>query len=355
VNRFSVSVIIAYHNGSNWIERALVSALNQTQPPKEIIIVDDGSSLSEAQFLDELALKFNFRLLRQPNNGQSSARNLGVTESNCEFICFLDQDDYYLANHIETLCTKITSMDELFGFAYGDLWRVTESGKTLSHSSVNMTTLHPILDLRTMLRNNLNIPPSATLISKSAFLKVGGFDPLLKGYEDDDLFIRLFVSGFRINFTSEAVTVWTLNRASTSFSEAMSESRYIFFNKLMRDFEWDESSVSRVFADLLFPRFGPHFADDVISASLGQLDEFAVRRERLRSFRKLVRESKELGFGNRFKYLLTTAPLAILGKKSLRLMLTFTLRFVVSFGSYGMSFLSRFASKYSTRKEGIRW
>jgi glycosyltransferase involved in cell wall biosynthesis len=77
----SVSVVIPFHNGSVWIERALKSTLEQTLPVKEIIVVDDGSVPSEAAKLQDLRSTYSFEILSQVNSGQSAARNLGVSNA----------------------------------------------------------------------------------------------------------------------------------------------------------------------------------------------------------------------------------------------------------------------------------
>jgi glycosyltransferase involved in cell wall biosynthesis len=277
----TISVVIAFHNGSRWIERALESAWSQTYSPSEVIVVDDGSDKSESDFLRSLSGKFEFTVLEQTNSGQSAARNNGVANAASQLVCLLDQDDYFLPRHIEILLENFDLEDPSFGFSYGDLWRSNESGEIVSHTCVNVDVQHPLMDIKVMLRNNMNILPSATLIGREAFLAVGGFDPELRGYEDDDLFLRFFLSGYRNKFTSEAVTVWTINKSSTSFSESMSRSRFIYFNKLMETFPVGSIHGTKVFGDLLAPRFGFHLADDVIASAFRKDEHFRARLERL--------------------------------------------------------------------------
>jgi cellulose synthase/poly-beta-1,6-N-acetylglucosamine synthase-like glycosyltransferase len=64
--------------------------------------------------------------------------------------------------------------------------------------------------------------PSASLVSKAAIEAVGFFDESLIGYEDDDLFIRMFAAGYRFVYLNEAVTKWRIYSSWTSFSSVMS-------------------------------------------------------------------------------------------------------------------------------------
>lgn len=346
-----VTVVIPFHNGSKWIERSLNSALNQTVSPDEVIIVDDGSNRSESEFLSALLQKYKFRIIRQENSGQSSARNNGIANASSPLICLLDQDDYFLPRHIEILLNNFDLEDHQFGFSYGDLWRSNESGEIVSHTCVNVDAKHPLLDIKVMLRNNMNILPSATLINREAFLAVGGFDPELRGYEDDDLFLRFFLSGYRNVFTPEAVTVWTINKSSTSFSESMSRSRFIYFNKLLKAFPAGSIHGTKVFGDLLAPRFGFHLADDVIASAFRREENFDVRLERLKFFRGLLRSSDEVASGTRRKFLLTSTPLVVMNSVTLRLFLLFILRAGILLGTFRIPLLSKFVRKYSSNKE----
>ena len=351
MNKKQITVVIPFHNGSKWIERSLNSALNQTVSAGEVIVVDDGSNKSESDFLSSLLDKFKFRIIRQENLGQSAARNNGIAHASSPLICLLDQDDYFLPRHIEVLLNNFDLEDPQFGFSYGDLWRSNETGEIVSHTCVNVDVQHPLLDIKVMLRNNMNILPSATLISREAFLAVGGFDPELRGYEDDDLFMRFFLAGYKNRFTPEAVTVWTINKSSTSFSESMSRSRFIYFNKLMKTFPAGSLYGTKVFGDLLAPRFGFHLADDVIASAFRQDDHFQTRLERLKLFRGRLKSSNEVASGFRRKFLLTSLPLVALDSKTLRLFLLLVLRSGMLLGTFGIPLLSKFVRKYSSNKE----
>ncbi len=346
-----VTVVIPFYNGSKWIERSLQSALSQTLPPAEVIIIDDGSEPSESEFLQSLANRHGVKVLKQTNAGQSVARNNGISISQSEFVCLLDQDDYFLPNHIETLLGIADLENPKFGFAYGDLWRSNEVGEIISHSCVNVDAQHPFRDVKVMLRHNMNILPSATLIRKNSFLEIGGFDPALRGYEDDDLFLRFFTGGFSHSFTPKAVTVWTVNTSSTSFSESMSQSRFIYFNKLMSSFPAGSLLGTKVFGDLLAPRFGFHLADDVIASAFRQDEYFEARLQRLKFFRKLMKSSDEVPTGAKRKYLITSAPLVKLSSGTLRLFLLLVLKTGKVFGTFRIPLFSKFVRKYSSNKE----
>jgi glycosyltransferase involved in cell wall biosynthesis len=339
LRKTSVSIVIPFHNGSRWIERALESVEEQTAPPNEVIVVNDGSSEDELGFLVGLQQRFNFQILNQENSGQSAARNLGVSKATSDYICLLDQDDYYLPKHNQILVENADFEDPKFGFSYGDLWRSNEAGQILSHSSINVKIKHPHTSLNTLVGKNMFIVPSATLISRTAFLAVGGFDPELRGFEDDDLFLRFFLAGYSNRFTPEAVTVWTINTSSTSFTESMARSRFIYFKKLLKTFPEGSVVGTYVFGQLMYKRFAYQFAGDVIESAFKGGENYEERLSRLKEFRSIVRSSNEITARGKRKYLFITFPIVKFSKKILRLFLLVILR------SGLLSVLARLPSK----------
>jgi len=200
--------------------------------PSEVIIVDDGSEKTESELVESLATQYGFKYIRKSNGGQSSARNLGVISSSSQYICFLDQDDFFLPHHIEVLVDAIkNSLKYNVAYAYGDLSRADAKGDILELNFTRKHTTHPKTSVFKCLTQDMFILPSASLISRESFDSIGGFDENLIGYEDDDLFLRLFLAGYQGEFVPEDVAVWCIRSDSTSYSLHMAVSRLNFFKK----------------------------------------------------------------------------------------------------------------------------
>ena len=90
-----VSIIVPVYNTSKYLDKCITSLINQTLKDIEIIIVNDGS-IDDSQKKIELWQKKDKRikLYNKENGGQASARNLGLSVANGEYIAFLDSDDY---------------------------------------------------------------------------------------------------------------------------------------------------------------------------------------------------------------------------------------------------------------------
>jgi glycosyltransferase involved in cell wall biosynthesis len=280
-----VAVVIPFYNGSDYIERAIKSALHQTYPATEVIIVDDGSSKAEAKKLSALTKNLPVTVITKANGGQGSARNEGIRRAKSPYICLLDQDDYFLDWHIEHLVNIASERgDERFAFAYGDLWRGDEEGRVLYHSWIENHSVHPKTDLFMQLKKDMFILPSASLIAKEPFMALGGFDESLMGYEDDDLFIRLFVAGYASVYDPRPVTCWTINESSTTFSIKFSRSRWIYFEKLRRTYPDRPISQEFILRDNLRPRFLGHFVDDYVKSCFLKDEYLVENKERLKAF-----------------------------------------------------------------------
>lgn len=105
----SVSVVIPCYNGAPFLRETIESALAQTVPPLEVIVVDDGSTDDSAALAESFGEPV--RVIRQPNQGESVARNRGIDEARGEWIAFLDADDLWAANKSECQLKTITTDD----------------------------------------------------------------------------------------------------------------------------------------------------------------------------------------------------------------------------------------------------
>jgi glycosyltransferase involved in cell wall biosynthesis len=95
----TVSVIIPAYRAAATIGRALDGVLSQTRPPDEIVVVDDGSPDDLAAAVEPY--RGSVALLRKPNGGAASARNLGIDRTRGDLIAFLDSDDYWEPTKLE--------------------------------------------------------------------------------------------------------------------------------------------------------------------------------------------------------------------------------------------------------------
>jgi glycosyltransferase involved in cell wall biosynthesis len=156
-----LTVIIPAYNREQYLGEAIRSALEQTRPPDEIIVVDDGSTDSTVA----VAKSFGgvVRCLSQQNGGVASARNHGVEASSGELLAFLDSDDMWFPQKLEWQLRHLDShpeTDMVFGHMQSYISPELES---TYHRSID-TTIIPGVSACTL------------LIRKDTFLKIGPFD-----------------------------------------------------------------------------------------------------------------------------------------------------------------------------------
>lgn len=255
----AIVVIIPLYNGARYIEQTLASVLKQSLPAAEIIVVNDGSTDDGAgvALVERMAQSHPIRLLHKPNNGQSSARNFGVRESASPLIAFLDQDDIWYQSHLAELAKPFAEPHEPpLGWSYSNLDEIDENGAMVCRSYLTtLEVMHPKQHIFDCIRQDMFVLPSASLISREAFEAVSGFDERLCGYEDDDLFMRIFRAGYHNVYLNRALSQWRIYPSSTSYSYRMAISRNIYTRKLLETFPDDVKRVRYYVRDLIAPRF----------------------------------------------------------------------------------------------------
>lgn len=266
----SIAAIIPLYNGDRWIEEAVRSVFAQTVQPDEFLVVDDGSTDggSGAAIVARLAKERSVTLLHKPNGGQSSARNHGVAHAKSSLIALLDQDDVWYPRHLEILRKPFYDpRPSPLGWVYSDVDLIDEAGRLTCRNHLrDHPKEHPKRHLARCLSEDIHVLPGASLICRRAFDAVGGFDERLCGYEDDDLFVRLFSAGYDNVFVPDALLQWRISPASCGHSHRMFKSGLIYMEKLVREYPDHRKAI--------VARFIKAFADRYrTSLKAGSVDE----------------------------------------------------------------------------------
>jgi len=199
----SVSVIIAAYNAESTIEETLLSCLEQSRRALEIIVVSDGSSDATCEIVQKYAPYV--RLIKKAQGGPSSARNLAARHASGEWLACLDADDVWGPHKLERQLARAASPD--IGVIH-----------CLSNTSpAHVPDLLSFDDL--WLRNW--IVHSTTLIRRTAFDAVGGYDESLGMAEDYNLWLRLAVAGYNIKTTQESLVFYRKNHGLTKNIESL--------------------------------------------------------------------------------------------------------------------------------------
>jgi glycosyltransferase involved in cell wall biosynthesis len=187
-----VSVVIPCYNAADYIERALRSVAQQTLPPYEVIVVDDGSTDRTPDIV--AGFRPSVVLLTQPNGGVAAARNAGTQRATGDWIAFLDADD-------EWGPAKLARQHEVLS-AHPDL-RWCAANAEVVYADVSTTPRLPRVAAKQLSEVGffpdyldaafwqVFMQTSGMVIERDLLASVGDFDTTLRGPEDVDLWCRL--------------------------------------------------------------------------------------------------------------------------------------------------------------------
>jgi glycosyltransferase involved in cell wall biosynthesis len=179
-----ISVIIPSYNRAHLLARAIESVLSQDLAPREIIVVDDGSSDDTRELMSSCFPQCQY--IHQPNQGVSSARNRGIEAASGEWLAFLDSDDEWLPSKLAAQSSTLKSQPGLLICHTEEIW--IRNGRR-----VNAMKKHRKSGGR-IFRNCLPlcvISPSSAMIHRSLLTEVGNFDECLPVCEDYDMWLRI--------------------------------------------------------------------------------------------------------------------------------------------------------------------
>jgi glycosyltransferase involved in cell wall biosynthesis len=189
----TISVVIPAFNSAGTIARALDSAVSQSRPPDQILVVDDHSSDDTAEIVATFARQ-GVELIRPPHHrGAGGARNAGVQKASGDLIAFLDSDDEWLPGKLEKQVALIESDARLSFVACGSNL-ISVDGTDLGDLYHGQPIVPGDYAWKALLACNFIATP-AVLVWRHHLIALGGFDESMKIGEDQDLWIRLALRG----------------------------------------------------------------------------------------------------------------------------------------------------------------
>lgn len=225
-----VSVVIPAYNASQDLPETLKSVLQQTFTDFEILIVDDGSTDSTV----DVARRYvesdsRVRLISQPNQGVSVARNTGLQESIGEFVALLDADDLWFPNKLAAHVQHM-GRDPSLGMSFARVeFMNADGGLTGQYSNLRLRNIMP----RHLYEENLICTPSNAVIRRATLEQAGVFDKSLSGYADIELFLRISCCGWKVEVMNDVLVRYRTSASGMSAQlSKMEEEWYRFSNQV---------------------------------------------------------------------------------------------------------------------------
>ena len=183
------SVVIPLYNKEKFIGNTLQSVLGQTFSDFEVVVVDDGSTDSSAatvkQFTDS-----RIQYYSKENEGVSTARNFGINAAASDFIAFIDADDFWYPDFLQTMHQNIQRFPDQMVFSAAI---EVETARNLipAQYSIQKTGVCELVDFFEASCKEAVIWTSAAVFHKDVFQKCGVFDMAIKSGQDTDLWMRI--------------------------------------------------------------------------------------------------------------------------------------------------------------------
>jgi glycosyltransferase involved in cell wall biosynthesis len=195
----TISVIIPTYNRAREVGAAVDSALAQTRPALEIIVVDDGSTDETPDVLARYG--DGIRVVRQNNQGVAAARNAGIAVARGDLLAFLDSDDVWRPRNLELQAARIEA-DPGLGLVH--------CGVNFSDTGIRLDGMQGSLasEILRLDRTVIVAHGSGIMVPRRVVEDVGGFDTRMRVSEDWDFCYRV-ATRYRIGFVAEVLVLHT--------------------------------------------------------------------------------------------------------------------------------------------------
>lgn len=190
-------MIVPFYNSAAYMQKTVPTFLNQTYENIEFLFIDDGSTDDTAKLLKQIELENpEVIVISQTNQGNSSARNVGLDAARGELITFVDSDDYLAIDYISTLVAGFELTDDVFmsavGFKVISEYKQDDFTRLVSDSlqdSEVVTGEQALVGFLTQ-KDNFDVSVWAKMFKAEAFDTVRFTQGIL--FEDFDIIVRLF-------------------------------------------------------------------------------------------------------------------------------------------------------------------
>jgi len=229
-----VSVVIPAYNAAATIDETLRSVRSQTYRTLEILVIDDGSTDETADVVCARAAQdTRIRLVRQENRGVAAARNRGIEEATADLVAFVDADDLWAPDKIEKQIAALRKEGPSVALVYTWWAKIDAASRMIERYCP--TDGGDVLER--ICSGNIVGHCSSALVTKTAVLEIGGFDPSLRarqaqGCEDLQFYFRLaerhhfaivpeYLTGYRQTSTNMSSDLLQMRRSYALVADEM--------------------------------------------------------------------------------------------------------------------------------------
>ncbi len=220
-----ISVVIPLYNKEAEVERALRSVLAQSLAPREVVVVDDGSTDGSVAVVERILEECHdtpIRFVRQANSGVSAARNRGIAEATGEYIALLDADDWWLSGYLAEVCRLMEYYPS--ADSYSTAFDIVNNGK---RTPAPVPEAEGWVDpAEEALKGRYAVIPSTATLKREVLLSIGGFPEGMRIGEDQWLWVRMMQQGAKFCFSPMSLVRYSRtasNRSASIYRAELSE------------------------------------------------------------------------------------------------------------------------------------
>jgi glycosyltransferase involved in cell wall biosynthesis len=228
-----VSIVIPNYKSAPHIAGTLDSVFAQTYTDFEVIVVNDGSP--DTELLKEVLAPYYDKIIFidfAKNRGAAAARNSGISEARGELIAFIDADDIWLPEYLQTQLDFLAAGG--FEMVYTDCVLFGQTPRAGFDMRANNPSEGAITRAQ-LIGGKCHILPSGTIIKKAALMNIDMFDETVSTAEDFDLFMRLVFAGAGIGYQRKCLFRYRVWPESESADMLHRFNRNIFVWRLLRE------------------------------------------------------------------------------------------------------------------------
>lgn len=210
-----VSVIIPCYNIEKYVSECLESVYHQTYSNLEVLLINDGSKDRTEEILMEYVNKYPniTKYIYQNNSGPSVARNLGIKNSEGEYICFMDSDDILFPESIEKR-VNILDMNSDVYLVCSDSYMIQENSFTKDKLSSLLGEVYSGNIFKELLKKNF-ISTQTVLMRREIIKSIGFFNESYLRSEDYEYWLRI-ANKYKITFIKEPLAYTRVRNGSLS-------------------------------------------------------------------------------------------------------------------------------------------
>lgn len=226
-----VSTVIPTYKRADMLGRAIDSVLNQTYRNVEVVVVDDNNPETEFRWNTELIMEKYINnphvkyIKHEKNKNGSVARNTGIKHASGEYICFLDDDNYFYPTKIEKQLNYLLQNPEFHAVYCG--WDF-EDETVIPYKTGK-------LDYEQLLGSYI-IDTNLIMMKKSIIAEFGGWDERLRRNQDVSFMLRYFSLGYKIGVVKESLVYRDLSDRSNVANPRENEKNFDDFLQFYKDY-----------------------------------------------------------------------------------------------------------------------